>query len=125
MSIREWATHTNASGTQPCCNLAGYRQEALKIKQEYHSFRSKIAQLMLLYASVLMIGMWHAASAAAKESQVHHGTFDTFNGVLRHSFSPIIMVSVQACALATCYPPPEQHPLQTLAFKCQAHGSRA
>lgn len=82
---------------------AGYRQEALKIKQEYHHFRSKIAQLMLLYASVLVFAMWHAASSAEKETKVHHGTFAAFNGVLRHSFSPIIMVSVQARPSAAAY----------------------
>jgi hypothetical protein len=54
---------------------------------------------MLLYASVLMFAMWHAASAAAEETQVQHGTFAAFKGVLRHSFSPIVMVSVQVQTL--------------------------
>ena len=103
---------------------AGYRQEALKIKQEYHNFRSKIAQMMLLYASVLVFAMWHAASTAEKETNVHHGTFAAFNGVLRHSFSPIIMVSVQArpapqpqyiCCPLSCIPASF---LAELSFKC-------
>jgi hypothetical protein len=74
--------------------IAGYRQEALKIKQEYHSFRSGVAQLMLLFSALLVFAMHHAA-AAADASRVH--TFHIMKGVLRHSFSPIIMVSVQVC----------------------------
>jgi hypothetical protein len=93
--------------------VAGYRQEALKIKQEYHSFRSKIAQLMLLFASVLMFAMWHSASAAAEDADVQHGTFAVIKGVLRHSFSPIIMVGVQVCA-PVCH-------RRTGKLSCSAH----
>jgi hypothetical protein len=68
------------------------RKDAFNVKTEYHKFRSKVAQTMFLSSALLTFAMRHAAVHAQPERlpAVMGGM-----SVLQHSFSPIIMVSVQ------------------------------
>lgn len=64
------------------------REEAFRIKDDYHKFRSSVAQCMLLFSALLAIALWRAGHTVSRSDEAHRP-------FIAHSFSPIIMVTVQ------------------------------
>lgn len=78
------------------------KDEAFRIKEEYHSFRGRIAQCMLVLCALLVAAMRRAR-------HVHHATrapsepAASLHDIVHCSFSPIVMVGVQVFLVFMIY----------------------
>lgn len=85
------------------------RKDVFNLKQEYHHFRSRVAQTMLLLSSLLLAGMWHAEALAGWPQPA---ALRAMQGALRYTFSPLIMFGVQV-----------RYPAVTHEQRCEAPGA--
>eukprot|EP00892_Ulva_mutabilis_P003293 jgi/Ulvmu1/1335/UM011_0063.1 len=76
------------------------RKDVFNLKREYHTFRARVAQAMLVLAALLIAGMWQAEN---KSSWPETPLLRAVQGALRYSFSPLIMFGVQVFLVFMVY----------------------
>ena len=81
------------------------KDEAYKIKEEYHQFRFKFSLFMLVAAALLVYSLWRAQTFRDQLAEVPPSSnlLAVLSNLSQYSYTPIVMVGVQCYLVVLTY----------------------